>query len=64
MQSRLCNVQEDRGAGAHNMGACPLARLSLLSMLNHGFVIEAVHGHEAATGNPGTPATGSWARQV
>ena len=32
--------QEDRGTGAHNMGTCPLARLSLLSMLNHGFVIE------------------------
>ena len=27
------------------MGTCPLARLSLLSMLNHGFVMEAVHGH-------------------
>ena len=39
--------QEDRGTGAHNMGTCPLARLSLLSMLNHGFVIEAVHGHES-----------------
>ena len=24
-----------------------LARLLLLSMLNHGFVIEAVHGHES-----------------
>ena len=24
--------QEDRGTGAHNMGTCPLARLSLLSM--------------------------------
>ena len=39
--------QEDRGTSAHNMGTCPLARLSLLSMLNHGFVIEAVHGHES-----------------
>ena len=39
--------QEDRGTGAHNMGTCPLARLSLLSTLNHGFVIEAVHGHES-----------------
>ena len=38
--------QEDRGTGAHDMGTCRLARLSLLSMLNHGFVIEAVHGHE------------------
>ena len=38
---------EDRGTGAHHMGTCPLARLSLLSMLNHGFVIEAVHGHES-----------------
>ena len=38
---------EDRGTSAHNMGTCPLARLSLLSMLNHGFVIEAVHGHES-----------------
>ena len=32
--------QEDRGTGAHNMGTCPLARLSLLSMLNYGFIIE------------------------
>ena len=32
--------QEDRETGAHNMGASPLARLSLLSMLNHGFIIE------------------------
>ena len=39
--------QEDRGTDAHNMGTCPLARLSLLSMLNLGFVIEAVHGHES-----------------
>ena len=39
--------QEDKGTSAHNMGTCPLARLSLLSMLNHGFVIEAVHGHES-----------------
>ena len=29
------------------MGTCSLARLSLLSMLNHGLVIEAVHGHES-----------------
>ena len=40
--------QEDRGTGAHNMGTCPLARLSWLSMLNHGFVIEAVHVHESS----------------
>ena len=39
--------QDDTGTGAHNMGTCLLARLSLLSMLNHGFVIEAVHGHES-----------------
>ena len=38
--------QEDRGTGAHNMGTCPLAGLTLLSMLNHGFGLEAVHGHE------------------
>ena len=28
------------------MGTRPLARLSLLSKLTHGFVIEAVHDHE------------------
>ena len=32
--------QEDKGTDAHNMGTSSLARLSLLSMLNHGFVIE------------------------
>ena len=32
--------QEDRGKGAHNIGTCPLARLSLLSMRNHGFVFQ------------------------
>ena len=40
--------QEDRGTSAHNMGTCPLARLSLLSMLKHGLVIQAVHGHESS----------------
>ena len=39
--------QEDKETDAHNMGTSSLARLSLLSMLNHGFVIEAVHGHES-----------------
>ena len=60
--------------GAHYMDTCPLARLSLLSMLNHGFGLEAVHGHESnITWSPkarqedwGTGAhnMGSWARQV
>ena len=45
--SLLVFRQEDRETGAHNMSTCLLARLSLLSMLNHGFVIEAVHGHES-----------------
>ena len=29
------------------VGTSSLARLSLLSMLNHEFVIEAKHGHES-----------------
>ena len=45
--SLLVFRQEDRDTGAHNMSTCLLARLSLLSVLNHGFVIEAKHGHES-----------------